>query len=75
MRDIDYKKFKELAVKRVNNAVKAISLIGNLSSRSNYDYTDEDVEKMFRALEGEIKDCRQRFEFAKKSRGKKIFTL
>jgi len=75
MREKDHNKFKELAVKRVNNALKSISLIGNLSNRSNYDYTDQDVEKVFKALEDEIKDCRQRFDFAKKSSNRKNFTL
>jgi len=75
MREKDHTKFKDLAIKRVNSALKAIGLIGNLSNRSNYDYTDEDVEKIFRALADEIKECRQRFEFAKKTKDRENFTL
>ena len=47
-------KFKDLAEKRVNNALKNIQLIGNLSNTSAYEYDDEDVKKIFRALKDEI---------------------
>ncbi len=57
-------KFIRLANTRVNKTLKAIQLIGNLSNRSNYDYTDEDVSKIFNALKNELKACRKRFESA-----------
>ena len=47
-------KFRELAEKRVNNALKNIQLIGNLSNTRAYDYDDEDVKKMFKILKEEI---------------------
>lgn len=72
MRDKDRQKFVELATKRVNNAIKAIQLIGNLSNRSNYDYTDADVDKIFAALNKELKQCRDRFQPA---RNGKVFSL
>lgn len=75
MRQKDYEKFKSLANKRVNTALKAIRLIGNLSNKSNYEYTDADVDKILRALDEELKECRQRFEFAKKTSGKEEFSL
>ena len=62
MRAADRAKFVRLANNRVNKAIKSIRLIGNLSNRSNYDFTDDDVRQILRALEGEIKSCRQRFE-------------
>src|SRR5262249_56798948 len=49
-RKYDREKFVGLANKRVIRAIKAIQLIGNLSNRSNYDYTDEDVDKILKAL-------------------------
>jgi hypothetical protein len=62
MRSHDRDKFVRLANARVNRAIKAIQLVGNLSNRSNYDYTSDDVEKIFRALTAEIRACRQRFQ-------------
>lgn len=55
-------KFVELAEKRVNRLLKDIRLIGNLSNRSNYDFTDEDVRKVFSAIENEVRQARKRFE-------------
>ncbi len=57
----DRQKFVRLANARVNKAIKAIRIIGNLSNRSNYSYSGTDVDRIFRALNQEIKSCRQRF--------------
>ena len=47
------RKFVDLAQKRVSKALKDIQLIGNLSNRSNYDYAEEDVAKIIKALSDE----------------------
>ena len=72
--ETDGEKFIRLATRRVNNALKAIQLIGNLSNRSNYDYSAKDVEKIFAALSVEVKNCRDRFQ-ASGSKNKSGFTL
>jgi hypothetical protein len=61
-REKDRKKFVELAEKRVTRAMKDLRLIGNLSNKSNYSYTDADVRKIIKALEAEIRKLRLRFE-------------
>lgn len=61
MRTNDREKFVRLANKRVNRAIKALHLIGNLSNKSNYDYTEEDVTKIFAALRAELERCEERF--------------
>ena len=58
------KKFIELAEKRVNRLLKELRLVGNLSNRSNYQFSDEDVRKIFLAIENELKVTRKRFETA-----------
>lgn len=75
MRDHDRGKFVDLANSRVNKAIKAIHLIGNLSNRSNYDYTEEDVNKIFRALNDELAACKRRFELASKKAPDSVFKL
>ena len=69
MRIQDREKFVKLATKRVSNALKAIQLIGNLSNRSNYDYTPEDVQKIFKALQDELGVSKKKFELAQKRQG------
>jgi hypothetical protein len=75
MRQIDRAKFVDLAKKRVSRALKDIQLIGNLSNRSNYDYTEEDVAKIFKALSDEVSACRKKFELAMKKQSKTSFEL
>ncbi|WP_330110672.1 hypothetical protein [Methylophaga thalassica] len=54
-------KFIRVAERRVNNAIKTIRLIGNLSNRTNYSYTEHDIELIFSALNKELKACQERF--------------
>ena len=61
MRESDRDNFKRLAEQRVNKAIKQLRLIGNLSNRSNYDYTDKDVDKIFSALMSELRASKARF--------------
>jgi hypothetical protein len=54
-------KFISLATKRVNRTIRDLRLIGNLSNRSAYSYTDDDVKKILRALQREIDAIKTRF--------------
>ena len=54
-------KFAELATKRVNRATQAVRVIGNLSNKSNYEYTEKDVQAILRELNGAVKDVKRRF--------------
>jgi len=61
-REKDRKKFVDLAEKRVRRALKDIKLIGNLSNRSNYTYTDEDSKKIYKALFTAVTELKARFD-------------
>lgn len=54
-------RFVDLAEKRVTKALKSIQLIGNLSNKSNYEYTTEDVHKIQKALNKALEDMRNKF--------------
>lgn len=64
--------FKRLAEKRVNKMLDMIDLIGNLSNKSNYEYTKEEVDKMFSAIQSRLDEVRTDFE---KKTKRKIFKL
>jgi hypothetical protein len=55
-------KFVELANKRVNATIKKIQLIGNLSAKSSYEFTSDDVEKIHAALLAEVDAAMSRFD-------------
>ena len=68
-------KFKSLAEKRTNSALKQIRLIGNLANPSSYEYSSEQVIKIVEALNAEIKSVQRRFDAAGKGREVTEFTL
>ncbi len=69
----DRENFVRLAEQRVNKALKYIRLVGNLSNTSNYHYLPEDVEEIFKIINAEVAECRERFDHKKKEKIK--FTL
>ena len=70
-----HEKFVTLATNRVNKTLRLINLIGNLSNKASYEYTDDEVRKMFSALEGELGACKKRFAAASKTGGKSGFSF
>ena len=65
-------KFVRLAEKRMDNILKGIDLMKNLSNTNNYDYTQEDLMKIIKTLKMAISDL----EHAYKNTGdKKKFKL
>ena len=55
-------KFQRLAVNRTNKALDAIASIGGLSNKGNYEYTEEQVAKIFGALEAELTKLQGKFK-------------
>lgn len=62
-------KFEELAVKRVNRAIKDLELIANLSNTRNYDFTDEQAQKIIRRLQAEVDSVKKSFQDALRKNG------
>jgi hypothetical protein len=54
-------RFERLAVKRTADIIKKLKLLGNLSNRNNYAYSDAQIKQMFGAIDRELKLTRDRF--------------
>ena len=54
-------RFIRLAEVRTNKILEMLRLLGNCSSKANYEYTDDDIKQIFSALEKELKSTRNRF--------------
>ena len=65
-------RFVDLAEKRTEKAISTIRLIGNLSNKRNYEYTQEDVEKITYALQKELRTLKNRFSEDSNSSEKKF---
>ena len=55
-------KFIRLAENRTNNAINCLRLLGNCANKSNYDYTDEQVEQIFKAIDKAVADMKSKFK-------------
>lgn len=54
--------FIRLAEGRVTRAIDSIRVIGNLSNRSNYEYTEEDTKRIIDALQREVNELKLQFK-------------
>lgn len=55
MSENKHTKFRRLAKLRGERVLKDLRLVGNLSNRNNYDYTEAEVRALFSAIEDELK--------------------
>lgn len=64
-------RFRRVASRRTNGILKRIRILGNCSNRSSYSYTEEDIKKIFSAIEGEVRSVKAMFT----NRKNRNFTL
>ena len=61
MSETKRERFVRLAEARTNKILEMMRLLGNCSSKANYEYTDEDIKQIFSTLEKELKNTKNRF--------------
>ena len=55
-------RFLKLAEKRTRVVLKKLQVLGNCGNRQSYEYTAEDVERIFSAIEQQLTRVRAKFE-------------
>ena len=71
-------KFMEYAGKRVNNVLHDMQILEPMSRSASYDFTRQDVEEMFAAMQETLNNVKAEFEkkFEEKARAeKKVFSF
>jgi len=58
-------RFKRLASARTNAVLKRLKVLGNCANRGAYDYTEDDIEKIFSTIEKYTKVIKAKFQFPK----------
>lgn len=56
-------RFKRLATYRTNEVLKKLKVLGNCSNRSAYDYNEEDINKIFNAIDKSVKETKAKFHY------------
>ena len=54
-------KFVRLAEARTNKIIDMLQLLSNCSNSNVYDYTQQDVDKIFNAIDAEVKEAKKKF--------------
>ena len=63
-------RFKRIATVRTNAVLDRIRILGNLSNRQMYSYSEEDVNKIFSTINKQIKEVRAKFNSQKQEKFK-----
>jgi len=66
-------RFVRIVEKRVNNIFQYLDSLGNCSNKRNYEYTEDDVKKIFNEIDKKVKETKGKFE--NKSSRKSNFRL
>jgi hypothetical protein len=61
-------RFKRLATKRTNDILEKIRILGNCSNKSSYEYTEEEINKIFAEIEKQLKFIKSKFLAGKRVR-------
>ena len=67
-------RFVRLAEARVSRAMESIRIIGNLANTNNYEYDNDDVQSIVKALQAEVAKLKLQFEI-KSGNSKQQFKL
>lgn len=60
-------RFRRVATRRTNEILNRIRILGNCSNKSSYSYTEDDIKKIFSAIEGELRSVKAMFGNRKKN--------
>ena len=63
--------FRRLAIQRTNAVIERLRILGRCANRQSYEYDSEDVNKIFRAIEAELREIKAKFKDSKQTK----FTL
>lgn len=59
--------FRRLATHRTNAVLDRLRILGHCSNPQLYEYTHEDIKKMFRAIEAEVRTTKAKFTNSSKA--------
>lgn len=68
-------RFEKVASNRVQRIIDTLNLLKNCSNKSNYEYTEADVELMFKEITATLKDAKSAFANELKNTSKRGFSF
>lgn len=65
------KRFTDLAPIRVNNVLKHLRLVGNMTNKNNYSYDSDEFEKILKDISDELTLIKSKLKSQENKRNKK----
>lgn len=65
--ELKKERFKRLATTRTNEVIKRLRILGNCSNRYVYEYTDDDIKKIFSAIDSTLSEIKKKFYVPKEN--------
>ena len=63
-------RFKRIATVRTNAVLDRLRILGNLSNRQMYSYSEEDINKIFSAINKQLREVKVKFNSQKQEKFK-----
>lgn len=67
-------RFVRLAEARTNKIIDMIQLLGNCANANTYEYTQQDADQIFSAIEAELREAKKKYQKVESNKTSK-FTL
>lgn len=58
-------RFKRLATQRTNSVLQKLKVLSNCANRSAYDYSEEEINKIFSEIERRVRETKAKFHYPK----------
>lgn len=68
MEETRHERFKRIAAKRTNEILEKIRILGNCSNKSSYEYTGEEVNRIFSEIDKQLRLTKAKFLVGKRER-------
>ncbi len=65
-------RFKRLASSRTMGILKRLKILSNCGNRSAYEYGEDDISKIFSAIDKAVREARSKFNFPNRSKDFKL---
>ncbi len=63
-------RFVKIAERRVNQILENLNNLGKCSNKSNYEYTDDEVRRIFREIDRKLREVKLQFQGKTETRSK-----
>lgn len=57
-------RFIRVAESRTNKIIEMVRLLGNCSNKSNYEYEEKDISRIYEAIRKELNDSQTKFKIS-----------